>query len=1577
MKRIVLILLLIFPLKIIAEIVTEDFEDWPTDFNYIYRSNEGFVGDYCQVNNDSGNHCLGFRKSKGNGEIRYVGTDGNGKDGGAGYIEYEFKSSKTNRKIEFAYSTNGVDWVVVTTNVTTTSWQIFSTNLNIPYDDIKFRWKEYNDKFVLIDNINISNYSGDTLTLNKSADLTGGNILKGSTNVPVLAFKLISGSNNRYLKQLKLTNTGLSPKADNNDIDTMEIYFDLPPLGEWSAAVEGTTPDGILYYNGDNCWTNNNLNLSLGSAGSGTNFIITIDISSSATVGRHFKAKIPEKWAIDNTGISNTGSAENSNEIIISDGDGTGEAWIKPLSAEPGTNITFTNYIKATVTKISNIKLCLSDAWGNDLTLIGVSGGTDSVSGKSITVTGINIQTGCTGWVKFSITTPTNSGDYIVTNYTYASIGDNYEEIATSPSVSISGKITIYDIQYTTNGGDYNTYPSTYENQIVSNIVGIVTAVSDNGYSDAFYIAESSGAWHSVFVWYASISPQVGDKVFITNVKVKEYGGLTELYQPTSIGILSSGNAIPEPAIVSTSIFKTNGPVQPDAESYESCLVKIENVEAKPYDDENKIWLISDDGGVTWMQVRTNLYSFYPSTNTNFKSITGIIRYKGDSGTGANGYYFLLPRGPNDLEPYPPCGITNISDTNVYYGELIVIKGTNFGDSGTVKFGSLTAQTQSWSSNEIRVYVPVDSVNGWLKVYPSLGNGIASNYYTIRKPVITNISPDKGDYGTTITITGSNFGTTQGGSYVEFLNENNAYDVTLWTYNKIICKVPKLYGSGGKQVVVHLAGNTSASNVYFTNKLPEITSITPQSNDAGSIITINGQYFGLSADSSCKVIFTGAPSGSDHIIPVRWTNNLITFKIPVDSCDGDVYVTNWAGKSITYAGLNIPAPIITNISPTNGDAGTEVSIEGEYFGYSNGIYGKVIYDDGNQRCYITNFAWDSNLIIFEIPVDVTNGNIYVTNSGGISTGFSFKIEPPLISNVTPYSAGRGNIVTINGTNFGKYKGSSYVKFSNSIDGGVIASNYVSWSRNKIQVILPYSLTAGTTNDVIVKTSGGSDITNQAVYIINSHADIVYSGTNAPSVSPSYGNCSTTFTFRVHYADAEGDPPDSGYPKLVIETNGEIWNIFSMNTNVSTGSWSNRLCEYQTTIPECTNISNYFIVKALTGNTTEYTTTKFHLVERVDCHATPVTIKYFVTNATSIKIIWQNPDDFETNHTIYYSTTSPAYPGGNHISVSGSSTNAILTGLQPDTKYYIVIRTFDMFGNATNTEETNVTTAYAVDTNCSPVTNVHPISITKYSITVGWTPVDSDYQKFRIYYSLTNTLTTNDLYVEIPSGNITTGTLSNLKADTVYYFGIVAYDTNGNVSEFSKITNARTSKNSSVVITGYKSTSHSITVYWKGADPDAKYFYIYFSETGPVNESSPSVVIEGYGKTSGTIYNLASGTKYYIAIMSIDSNLNKSDLSNPVEASTTAEFGNKGVIYPNIARKGEKIKFYNVKSGSKIKIYNIMGELVDEFSTSDSAHNENGVIYWCSTEVSAGVYIAVFEDKNGHIQRIKFIYGVKR
>jgi hypothetical protein len=114
-------------------------------------------------------------------------------------------------------------------------------------------------------------------------------------------------------------------------------------------------------------------------------------------------------------------------------------------------------------------------------------------------------------------------------------------------------------------------------------------------------------------------------------------------------------------------------------------------------------------------------------------------------------------------------------------------------------------------------------------------------------PNITNISPDNGASGTgpgfLVTITGTNFGATQGGSYVRFVWDPlgtpyvNADYIDSWSDTQVICNVPEKASSGMVNVVV--GGDPGIGAQFTVNFGASNTSWAYMSEPMGEDILLN------------------------------------------------------------------------------------------------------------------------------------------------------------------------------------------------------------------------------------------------------------------------------------------------------------------------------------------------------------------------------------------------------------------------------------------------------------------------------------------------------------------------------------------------------------------------------------------------------------------------------------------------------------------------------------------------------------------------------------------------------------------
>lgn len=160
-------------------------------------------------------------------------------------------------------------------------------------------------------------------------------------------------------------------------------------------------------------------------------------------------------------------------------------------------------------------------------------------------------------------------------------------------------------------------------------------------------------------------------------------------------------------------------------------------------------------------------------------------------------------------------------------GSQIWIYGTDFGDAagGTmVDFNGIVGSPVSTSDTALRVSVPTNATTGPVTVLRAGAVSNAVTFTVIGQPAITGISPGAGPAGSTVTITGSGFGSSQSSSTVRF-NGGEPATVTSWSENQILAIVPASASSGPIRVTV---GTYSGDSAPFT------ISTTVQVADSGS-----------------------------------------------------------------------------------------------------------------------------------------------------------------------------------------------------------------------------------------------------------------------------------------------------------------------------------------------------------------------------------------------------------------------------------------------------------------------------------------------------------------------------------------------------------------------------------------------------------------------------------------------------------------------------------------------------------------------------------------------------------------------
>ena len=241
------------------------------------------------------------------------------------------------------------------------------------------------------------------------------------------------------------------------------------------------------------------------------------------------------------------------------------------------------------------------------------------------------------------------------------------------------------------------------------------------------------------------------------------------------------------------------------------------------------------------------------------------------------------------VSPY----LASVSPVSVKPGDRLTLTGANFRNSrggSYVRFAPNVRPSSGdyvvWSDSRIVVKVPAGAQSGDVKV-AVIGAGASGTKRIVvesASPQITSVSPRQVQYNQTVTVRGSNFGSSRGSSSVR-IGSIRVSSFTAWSNTQIRFRVPTNVRSGN--VIVRTSeGTSNAVRLEITS--PYLGNVSPVSVKPGDRLTLTGANF-RSTRGSGYVLFAPnvRPSSSDY---VSWSDSRIVVKVPAGAQSGDVKV---------------------------------------------------------------------------------------------------------------------------------------------------------------------------------------------------------------------------------------------------------------------------------------------------------------------------------------------------------------------------------------------------------------------------------------------------------------------------------------------------------------------------------------------------------------------------------------------------------------------------------------------------------------------------------------------------------------
>jgi hypothetical protein len=255
--------------------------------------------------------------------------------------------------------------------------------------------------------------------------------------------------------------------------------------------------------------------------------------------------------------------------------------------------------------------------------------------------------------------------------------------------------------------------------------------------------------------------------------------------------------------------------------------------------------------------------------------------------------------------------VASVSPTSGSAGTQVSITGSGFGSSqgtGIIVLGTTLGTVVSWSDTQVVATVNTGSMSGVAEVEQG---GLPSNTvaFTVNTASITNVSPTSGLPSTQVTLTGAGFGATQGSGNVWL--GTAAGVVNSWSDGQVVATVASGSISGNAQI---LQNGVLSNAVAFTIDSLQISSITPTSGGAGTVVTINGGGFGSSQGSGNVWI------GNTYGVVTGWSDTQLVATVGSNAVSGVVKVEQNAvwSNAVTFTvppsvGSTTPVTLVPNI----------------------------------------------------------------------------------------------------------------------------------------------------------------------------------------------------------------------------------------------------------------------------------------------------------------------------------------------------------------------------------------------------------------------------------------------------------------------------------------------------------------------------------------------------------------------------------------------------------------------------------------------------------------------------------------
>ena len=336
-------------------------------------------------------------------------------------------------------------------------------------------------------------------------------------------------------------------------------------------------------------------------------------------------------------------------------------------------------------------------------------------------------------------------------------------------------------------------------------------------------------------------------------------------------------------------------------------------------------------------------------------------------------------------------------------------------------------------------------------------------------PTITSFSPEKGNEGSSVEITGTHFSTTKESNTVKF--GDLTATVAEATITKLTVTVPENAATG--KITVTVDGKTATSSKDFTVDplAPVVTAFTPDKGGEGTTLTITGTNF-----KAGTKVYVGTKEATDVVVVSK---NQITGKVAAGSSTDKLKIVGPNGEAMSASNFYM-LPTIASIT-SSAEEGQEVTISGTNF--SEVAAENIISFGGGAVAANEIVSVSKTEIRVKAPVAGQNGKVTVAVVGQTATSADDFTYKSTITDFMPKHGERGSEVTLTGKRFSENplvtmnditmhinsKSVTEIKFTVTDNDAVVGDKITLKGNGAYQTISAFEVT-----NIFIQKSNGAD-----------------------------------------------------------------------------------------------------------------------------------------------------------------------------------------------------------------------------------------------------------------------------------------------------------------------------------------------------------------------------------------------------------------------------------------------------------------------------------------------------------------------